>query len=465
MFRKLKIKLTLLNLLVAGVILLGISAASFLLIADNIKSQSEQSFQMLVDNFTIEQNQNGQLGPITVMGMGIMANLDSFYFVSLNQDELPEKQLNINSPMDSDIINKVIELVLQDQEAGNLTIQAPGKQTTSSQISGNQFFDIQAPDVEITPSQNDSVKQIKYKTIDFGNGEVCRYTAISNGDNIYVVIQNLRQERTLLTNVGIVLGICVFGGLLLLSLGGLFLAERSLRPIRLSWQKQRDFIADASHELRTPLAAISSNIDVVMDDPEATVREKQLYCQGIAEETKRMSYLVDNLLMLARADSDVVIFQDDSVDIAEVAKSAVDLMLPVADKKDIALNLQIYAAPVVSGDADRLKQVLLQLLDNAVKYIPDKGKVDIKVDDERDRAIIEVSDNGIGIALEHLEKIFERFYRVDASREHEVGGHGLGLAIVKFIVESHGGTVDASSTEGAGSKFTVTLPIKEIKHQ
>ena len=450
MFKKLKIKLMLLNLAVAGAILLGISIVSFTIISNNIRARSEQSFQVLINDFMLQQSQYGPLGPGAVMGMGLMANMDSFYIVSVGKGEQPKLQLNSDSPADSAIINKVIDLALHNQEEGDqLYIQ--GSQVISDSASGSQNSGDQTEYSLVVKRQDDDV--------DFGNGQVFRYAAVYGPDSTYVIIQNLSQERVLLTYVGIVLLGCVLGGLLLLTLGGLFLAERSIRPIRLSWQKQRDFVADASHELRTPLAAIRSNIDVVLDDPHATVQEKQLYCQGIAEESKRMSYLVDNLLMLARADSDAVIFLNEPVDLSEVVKGAADLMQPVAAKKDIALELVVHAAPEVSGDADRIKQVLLQLIDNAIKYTPHGGRVKISADRIRDNAVLTVSDNGVGIAPEHLGKVFDRFYRIDESREREGGGHGLGLSIAKFIVERHGGTITAGSTKGQGSTFTVTLPI------
>ncbi len=451
MFKKLKIKLMLLNLAVAGVILLGISAASFTIISNNIKNRSEQSFQMLIDDFMVQQSQNVPFGPGTVMGMGIMADMDSFYIVSTDVDKKPRLQLNSNSPIDSDMINKVIDLALHDPEEDGQTYHIQSSQFISGPASGS----LSSGD----PNEYSLVVKRKDDTVDFGNGQVFRYAAVYGANNTYVVIQNLSQERVFLINVGIILLGCVLGGLLLLSLGGLFLAERSIRPIRLSWQKQRDFVADASHELRTPLAAIRSNIDVVLDDPHATVQEKQLYCQGIAEESKRMSYLVDNLLMLARADSDAVIFLNEPVDLSEVVQGAADLMQPVAAKKDIALELIVHDAPEISGDADRIKQVLLQLIDNAIKYTPHGGWVKVSADRIRDNALLTVSDSGIGIAPEHIGKVFDRFYRIDESREREVGGHGLGLSIAKFIVERHGGTITAASAEGQGSTFTVTLPV------
>lgn len=173
-----------------------------------------------------------------------------------------------------------------------------------------------------------------------------------------------------------------------------------------------------------------------------------------------MTQLVDGLLVLARADSDALVFQTETVDIAQLAQNAAAFMQPGAAKKDIAINLQIKNKPVAAGDPARLKQVLIQLLDNAVKYTPAGGKIAISVDQIKDKAVLKVADNGIGIPKTHLPHIFERFYRVDVSREREVGGHGLGLSIARFIVEQHGGTISAASEQGTGSVFTIQLPAK-----
>jgi two-component system sensor histidine kinase CiaH len=450
MFKKLKIKLTLLNLAVAGIILVAIAAIAFVLISDNIKSQSEKVLSMVANNFAMRQSSEEQLNPAYIIKStggiypyGIIAidseskNVVSATFqgppVSKNQDQ----PANVGVAMDKSQLDQVVNIVITNEE--NATIS--GKVDISG-LTGT---------VLILKQKND--------IIDLGNNNSYRYTAVYSNGYIFAIMQDMTSEKALLTNVAVTLGVSVLAGLLLLSLGGLFLAERSLRPIRVSWQKQRDFVADASHELRTPLAAIMSNIDVVLDDPGATVEEKQLYCQGISEEARRMSLLVDGLLTLARSDSDAAVFQKEPVDVAELAREAAALMQPVAGKKRTGIFLDVMQEPWVAGDSGKLKQVLLQLLDNAVKYTPEGGRIDVAVGEAKGQAVVRVADNGIGIVKEHLSKIFERFFRADSSRERETGGHGLGLAIAKFIVEQHGGTLAAESVPGKGSMFTITLPV------
>ncbi len=457
MFKKLKTKLMFLNLAVAGLILLAISVIAFVLIADNIKKNSEQMLEVVTNNLALQQNNYSDFD----MGIVIKSSMGIFPYIFIRVDDngrtltggtssLPDvTQPDNNRALSKEQVDSVLQIILDQESKSKLTkLQMVEK----GQVS------IDKEDIKKGLSMT-----VPNNIIDLGNGQTYRYRVVytkdlKNGAMMYAVLQDLGSEKALLTSVGFALGACVLGGLLLMALGGLFLAGRSIRPIQASWKKQREFVADASHELRTPLAAIISNIDVVMDDPEAQVKEKQLYCQGIAEEAGRMSQLVDGLLLLARADSDMLVFQKQNVDIAAVVEFVATFMHPVAAKKDITLGLNIIDSPAILGDRDRLKQVIIQLVDNAVKYTPNGGSVDIILEQISDKAKISIRDNGIGISPEHLGKIFERFYRVDPSRERETGGHGLGLAIVKYIVEHHGGSISVISIKGEGSTFTVVIP-------
>ena len=459
MFKKLKTRLTLLNLAVGGIILVVIAVMAYVLISGSIKDQSMQAFQIVLNNVASQQAENKPIAISMVMRGDKGIDVTAFPYYIFGIDNSGRIPAGMALPFPPDTVDQIVQKVLNNKTAiqNKLSIAAEGgiaKSTVTSQV------ELKASTSVITGDSADANAfsiMVSDDTIKTGDTSY-RYAAVYNEDYTQIVMQDLHEQNALLRNVGIILMICVGGGLLLLALGGRFLAERSIRPIRASWQKQREFVADASHELRTPLAAIISNIDVILDDPHATVQEKQLYCQGIAQESKRMTQLVDGLLLLARADSDALILQNEPVDLSVLAHDVWTFMQPEAAKKEIGVSLQIKENPVVSGDTDRLKQVLLQLLDNAIKYTPNGGNVELCVDYIREKAVIQVKDSGTGIPEEYLEKIFERFFRVDASRENEVGGHGLGLAIAKLIVEQHGGTISAASPKGCGSVFTITLP-------
>ncbi len=221
-----------------------------------------------------------------------------------------------------------------------------------------------------------------------------------------------------------------------------------------AFQRQRRFTADASHELRTPLTAIRGQIDVALQRP----RDPAAYQQTLAtinDQVERMTRLVAGLLMLARTDAGALGIERERVDIAELVRSVADQVRPLAERKGLSLDVSGSGDPVVSGDGDLLLQLLLNLVDNAVKYT-DAGGVTLNWSVADHVAQVIVSDTGPGIDPEDRERIFERFYRVDAARTHE-GGAGLGLSICRWIAAEHRGDITVESST-AGSAFTVRLP-------
>ncbi|HJX12789.1 MAG TPA: ATP-binding protein [Dehalococcoidales bacterium] len=220
------------------------------------------------------------------------------------------------------------------------------------------------------------------------------------------------------------------------------------------FQSQRYFVADASHELRGPLTVIRGNIDLLKRQLSQEDREESL--RAIERESMRMSQIADELLLLAEVESgqigrrETVPLKSLLLEEAERAGSAAGgRHVRVARQEDLS----------VTGDAQRLRQLLANLVDNAVKYTPEKGTVTLSLYRDGDRACLEVADTGIGIPPEHLPHIFDRFYRVDKARSRGSGGTGLGLAIVKGIAEQHGGDVTVTSRPGQGSTFTVRLKL------
>lgn len=241
------------------------------------------------------------------------------------------------------------------------------------------------------------------------------------------------------------------------------MSRRAMVPIQASYTKQREFVADASHELRTPLSVMLSSIDALeMEQTEETDPFSRKLLSGMKEEVKRMSRLVGDLLTLARSDMPEYRLQREPFDLEPYARSAAESMQGLAAAKGVRLEAS-FAGPLQAvGDAERLKQLLYILLDNAVKYTPEGGEVHLNLraegGDAARRLVLEVQDTGIGIAPEDRDRIFDRFYRADKARNRQQGGHGLGLAIAKWIVDAHGGSIMAQSEPGRGSVFTVRLP-------
>jgi heavy metal sensor kinase len=217
------------------------------------------------------------------------------------------------------------------------------------------------------------------------------------------------------------------------------------------------FVADASHELRTPLTVLRGEIDVALRRPRSADEYREVL-QSNKEEIDRLSRLAENLLTLAHADAGEVLARREPVDLNIVCAEVGRKLSPMADEFGVNLAWEVSAPAVVSGDAVALERVVANLVENGLRYTPRGENVTVRTAVENDWTCICVSDTGVGIAPEHLPRIFERFYRVDKSRSRAFGGAGLGLSIVETFVKAHGGTVEARSEVGQGSVFTVRLP-------
>jgi heavy metal sensor kinase len=226
-----------------------------------------------------------------------------------------------------------------------------------------------------------------------------------------------------------------------------------------SFARLRRFTADASHELRTPLTALRSVGEVGMNESldAASCRE---VIGSMLEETDRLTKLVDSLLTLSRADAGTVPFRKEGVDLAGLAFEVSECLQVLAEEKEQTLTVAAPAPVFVEADRATLRQALINLLDNAIKYTPAGGKIRITAGTTPGgEATLAVSDDGPGIAAEHREKIYERFYRVDAGRSREVGGAGLGLSIAKWAVESNGGRIELDGGADRGCTFRIVFPL------
>lgn len=224
-----------------------------------------------------------------------------------------------------------------------------------------------------------------------------------------------------------------------------------------SFQQVRQFSADASHELKTPLTAIRGEAEVALLR-EQSPDEYRATITSILESAERMSEVVESLLLLARADSGQALLRAEPVDLGELALAALERLETLARGHEVELAIGELEDVSVQGDALWLNQVVTNLLSNGVKYTPAGGRVTLSLRRAADEAVLEVRDSGIGIAPEHLARVFDRFYRVDHGRARSAGGAGLGLSITRWAVEAHGGRIEVSSDPGEGSTFTIRLP-------
>jgi heavy metal sensor kinase len=225
-------------------------------------------------------------------------------------------------------------------------------------------------------------------------------------------------------------------------------------------QNSKRFVADASHELRTPMTILRGELENLAQDFQLpTALQERL--GSLLEEVERLSKIVERLFALSRLDAGEAHAECVRFDLAELTATTAEQMVLLAEDKKISVTCDAEQAVPVKGDRARLKQVVVNLLDNAIKYTPNGGTVHLKIAAANNHALIEISDTGIGISAEALPHVFDRFFRVDQARSRTPDGAGLGLAIVHSICHAHGGNVTAESVIGKGSRFCVTLPLAE----
>ncbi|MDR2869741.1 MAG: HAMP domain-containing histidine kinase [Deferribacteraceae bacterium] len=267
---------------------------------------------------------------------------------------------------------------------------------------------------------------------------------------------NMSKERPI---HGYIFAFSIF--LLIIFAASWLLSKIAIRPVKAAWQKQLDFTADASHELRTPIAVIQTNLELVLESPNDTVASQMKWLQNIAAETQRMTRLVEDLLMLSRADTNQQTLEKESFMLDELCKEVLAPFTAIAQTKGIALKANLADSVAFCGDKKRMKQLIAILLDHALHYTS-SGTVTLTLSQSEKALMLTVTDTGIGIATPELGRIFERFYRAKIhtnTRKMHPEGSGLGLPIAKWIVKEHNGTITAESVIGRGSSFAITLPM------
>jgi len=288
-----------------------------------------------------------------------------------------------------------------------------------------------------------------YKTINVD--EIAQTVYV--GKDVTALYSGLRKATFILIFLGIV-------ALIIASVFGHIMAGRAIAPMKEAYEKQKQFAADASHELRTPLSVVMSSAELLLADPSIQSPFLREILGDVKSEVKKMSQLVSDLLMVARSDNNALKIKIQKVDLGNLLGQNVRMMTPLAEKKEITLTGEGFRKVLISCDEQKIKQLVLILVDNAIKYTPNGGSVKVIMGtNDEEKVFFSVSDSGIGIAPEDKDKIFERFYRVDKARSREMGGNGLGLAIATEILRIHEGKIFVDSVPNQGTTFTVQLKI------
>jgi two-component system, OmpR family, sensor histidine kinase CiaH len=274
------------------------------------------------------------------------------------------------------------------------------------------------------------------------------------------VLYNLAPEQSMLHSLLLVGGVADLVSAIVAVLAGLYLASKALVPIQQAWNRQQEFVEDASHEMRTPLAVMKLQLERLFRHPESTIEQESANISDVIQETRRMSKLVTQLLTLARSDSNQLELQLQKVRIDDIVRHIAEQFEPLAVMKEIRMETSLDAPLEMTGDEERLSQLFVILIDNALKYTPEGGTISVTCSHTAHLAHFVVSDTGVGIPKEDLPHIFGRFFRGDKARTRTQEGTGLGLSIAKWIVEAHKGKLWADSEPGVGTRLHVTLPLR-----
>ncbi|WP_087045438.1 sensor histidine kinase [Weissella confusa] len=236
------------------------------------------------------------------------------------------------------------------------------------------------------------------------------------------------------------------------------LTRANMRPIMRAWSQQRTFVADAAHEFKTPMTVIQNNLERMLERPNDTVMDQVENVANALTEVRHLNNLTGDLLTLSQADADVPLFAFADMDLAKVAREVGDIFEFTAEEKGQTLRVDVPETLPIVGDAQRLRQLLVILTDNAQKYAGEGADVTISATQTNSSIKLQVSDTGKGVPDADKQRLFDRFYRVDKARSRSTGGHGLGLAIAKWVVQGHRSTIEVLDNQPHGTIFSMTLP-------
>lgn len=398
MFKKLRLKLLLINMSLLTTVFVAIFGTIFIISSINMNRQINSSLYSLI--YT-----NPKLGP----------NI-TFITLELDQSGNIIKQIqSFNTEVDPTLLKNASTTIINDKDAlGTIT------------ISSNDYSYLKAT--------NANTGITKIALIDKTNNQAILYQLFKN----FLIVGTL--------------------SLIILFIISMYLTNKSIKPIKETFEKQKQFIADASHELKTPLTIIKTNTSLVLSNPDDTVKNQTKWINYINSQTDRMSKLIDEMLSLAKLDAQQDNMHFTTINISKIIESMMLMFDAIIYENNINLETNISKDIFINGDKESIKKLFSILMDNAIKHTDKNGNLLIKLFIDKNKVKIIVKNTGKGISSENLEKIFDRYYRADNSRARETGGYGLGLAIAKSIVTQHKGKIYAKSTLNKDTSFIVELP-------
>lgn len=449
MFKKLRNRMLIVNTLIIAALVLGSFSFIYIMTAQNVNRGIDQKLERAVDTVHSQhasrqkekapKNAEGDNAPDAPSAQDPPPDAPD---AAENPPEIPEGG---DAPDDT-----------QEKQIFSLTF------TVTTDADGN-ILEKDIPFELDEDFYSDSINDIIYGEKDEGRIKadtgLWAYKVLQLDTGYVVAFTECQAERSILFSLALVLMLVGLFALTAAFLISLYSANRSIRPVEESYNKQKRFVADASHELKTPMTTINTNVDVLLSHPESTIGEERKWLDYIKTEAERMTKLTNELLYLAKldhSDSSVILSK---VSFSEAAESVILLMEAVIFENRVNLDYNITPDIYVNGSAEQLKQLVMILLDNAVKYTPKSGNISITLTRDSSDAVFKIYNTGEGISDEAQKQIFERFYREDKSRARESGGYGLGLAIAKAITDSCKGSISVKSQKNEFTEFTVRIPI------
>ena len=320
-----------------------------------------------------------------------------------------------------------------------------------------RFYNDYVKDIEFNKNKTDKVYSIKVQDKYNYRGITVKGTT-SEGEEIYIqLLANVDGEvetinnmtDTLLVGSLIIIGIAIIGSYIL--------SKMTLKPIMESYKKQTEFVQNAAHELRTPLTIIQAKQELLLQEPESKIIDKSEDINIMLKETKRLTKLIKELMVLAMADSNELKMHKEKINIDDLIKEIITPYKDFAEMQEKEIILDLNYGKEANIDRNKINQLLVIILDNAIKYKAEKDTITVKTYSKEGKCVIEVADTGIGISKEATKHVFDRFYREDKARSREKGGTGLGLSIAHTIVKLHGGNIKITSNEPKGAKVIIKI--------
>ncbi|MGE6612097.1 sensor histidine kinase [Peribacillus sp. NPDC076916] len=340
----------------------------------------------------------------------------------------------------------------------SVIIWGPDDTIIEPRLSADNFYKVN--ELEFYPERFEEIEEISV------NGYT--YRALSTkvdteyGKMTVQFIRNVDTEKEMLDRLLLILFVGGGIGSLVAVGAGYLLAGRALIPVKKSWDQQQQFVSDASHEIRTPLAVIQSRADLLFQSPNATIEEKAVDISIISKEVRRLNKLVNGLLTLTRTDSNQIEVKKSNFFLDDLLMDIVEQYRDIASFQEKSIISHAPEQVVFHGDKERIHQLLVILVDNAMKFTEEGGEISLSCIKNASSIILTVEDNGEGIPQEDLPLIFNRFYQVEQSRSANEGS-GLGLSIAKWIVNTHQGNIKVTSEQNERTRFEITFPRNQKK--